>query len=142
MENAYYREVTARQQPLPGELALHKTRGNAVYTSTAFTDRLIDEGIDPSVESVGDAYDNSMAESQIGLYKFELIHLGDPGGTWIRSRRRQRTGCAGPTPNVSTARSMTSYPSRLNSSTTLSPNPSTEWANPGNSVSRHARGIY
>jgi hypothetical protein len=50
----------------------------SVYTSIAFTDRLIDEGIDPSVGSVGDAYDNSMAESQIGLYKSELIHHEGP----------------------------------------------------------------
>ena len=49
-----------------------------VYTSIAFTDRLVDEGIDPSVGSVGDAYDNSLAESQIGLYKSELIHHDGP----------------------------------------------------------------
>ncbi|WP_234658999.1 integrase core domain-containing protein [Agromyces marinus] len=49
-----------------------------VYTSIAFTDRLVDEGIDPSVGSVGDAYDNSLAESQIGLYKSELIHHEGP----------------------------------------------------------------
>ena len=40
--------------------------------------RLIDESIDPSVGSVGDAYDNSMAESQIGPYKSELIHHEGP----------------------------------------------------------------
>jgi putative transposase len=56
----------------------HHTDAGSVYTSIAFTDRLIDEGIDPSVGSVGDAYDNSMAESQIGLYKTELIHHEGP----------------------------------------------------------------
>lgn len=50
----------------------------SVYTSISFTDRLVDEGIDPSVGSVGDAYDNSLAESQIGLYKSELIHHEGP----------------------------------------------------------------
>ncbi|NLB47316.1 MAG: transposase [Microbacteriaceae bacterium] len=54
----------------------HTRRG--VYTSIAFTDRLVDEGIDPSVGSVGYAYDNSLAESQIGLYKSELIHHEGP----------------------------------------------------------------
>ena len=49
-----------------------------VYTSIAFTDRLVDEGIDPSVGSVGDAYDNALAETQIGLYKSELIHHDGP----------------------------------------------------------------
>lgn len=52
----------------------HHTDVGSVYTSIAFTDRLTDEGIDASVGSVGDAYDNSLAESQIGLYKSELIH--------------------------------------------------------------------
>jgi transposase InsO family protein len=44
-------------------LTRHTDAGSVgVYTSIAFTDRLIDEGIDPSVGSVGDAYDNAMAE--------------------------------------------------------------------------------
>lgn len=48
------------------------------YTSFAFTQRLIDVGVDPSVGSVGDAYDNALAESQIGLYKSELIWVDGP----------------------------------------------------------------
>ena len=49
-----------------------------VYTSIAFTERLADEDIDASVGSVGDAYDNALAESQIGLYKSEVIHHDGP----------------------------------------------------------------
>jgi putative transposase len=49
------------------------------YTSIAFTDRLAEAGIDASVGSVGDAYDNALAESVIGLYKTELIK---PRGPW------------------------------------------------------------
>ncbi len=56
----------------------HQTDAGSVYTSIAFTDRFADEGIDPSVGSVGDAYDNSLAESQIGLYKSTLIHHEGP----------------------------------------------------------------
>ena len=56
----------------------HHTDAGSVYTSIAFTDRLVDEGIDASVGSVGDAYDNALAESQIGLYKSELIHHEGP----------------------------------------------------------------
>ena len=48
------------------------------YTSIAFTQRLVDEGVDASVGSVGDAYDNALAESQIGLYKSELINAHGP----------------------------------------------------------------
>jgi putative transposase len=58
---------------------VHHTDAGSQYTSFAFTQRLIDAGVDPSVGSVGDAYDNALAESQIGLYKAELIW---PDGPW------------------------------------------------------------
>jgi putative transposase len=58
---------------------VHHTDAGSQYTSIAFTDRLLEYGIDASVGSVGDAYDNALAESQIGLYKTELIN---PGGPW------------------------------------------------------------
>jgi putative transposase len=58
---------------------VHHTDAGSQYTSFAFTQRLIDEGVDPSVGSVGDAYDNALAESQIGAYKTELIR---PEGPW------------------------------------------------------------
>jgi putative transposase len=52
---------------------VHHTDAGSQYTSIAFTQRLIDAGVDASVGSVGDAYDNALAESQIGIYKSELI---------------------------------------------------------------------
>jgi putative transposase len=58
---------------------VHHTDAGSQYTSFAFTQRLIDAGVDASVGSVGDAYDNALAESQIGLYKAELIR---PEGPW------------------------------------------------------------
>ena len=58
---------------------VHHTDAGSQYTSFAFTTRLIEAGVDPSVGSVGDAYDNALAESQIGLYKTELIR---PEGPW------------------------------------------------------------
>ena len=48
------------------------------YTSIVFTTRLIDAGVNPSVGSVGDAYDNALAETTIGLYKTEWINRGGP----------------------------------------------------------------
>lgn len=70
---------TRRREGVIGFSGLtHHTDAGSVYTSISFTDRLVDEGIDPSVGSVGDAYDNSLAESQIGLYKSELIHHEGP----------------------------------------------------------------
>jgi putative transposase len=58
---------------------VHHTDAGSQYTSFAFTNRLIEAGVDASVGSVGDAYDNALAESQIGLYKTELIR---PEGPW------------------------------------------------------------
>ena len=76
LEMAFF---TRRREGVTGFAGLtHHTDAGSVYTSIAFTDRLVDEGIDPSVGSVGDAYDNSLAESQIGLYKSELIHHEGP----------------------------------------------------------------
>ncbi len=43
------------------------------YTSFAYTSRLHEAGIAPSVRSVGDAFDNAMAESLNGSYKWELV---------------------------------------------------------------------
>ena len=48
------------------------------YLSFRYTDRLADAGIDPSVGSVGDSYDNALAESVIGLYKTEVIRRRGP----------------------------------------------------------------
>ena len=58
---------------------VHHTDAGSQYVSFAFTQRLVDEGVDPSVGSVGDAYDNALAESRIGLCKAELIR---PEGPW------------------------------------------------------------
>ena len=57
-------------------LVHHSDRGSQ-YLSIRYTDRLADEGIEPSVGSVGDSYDNALAETINGLFKTEVIrHLG------------------------------------------------------------------
>ena len=48
------------------------------YLSIRYTNRLAEAGISPSVGSVGDSYDNALAESVIGLYKTELIRQRGP----------------------------------------------------------------
>ena len=58
-------------------LIAHNDAG-AQYTSVAFTQRLIDEGVDPSVGSVGDALDNALAETTVGSFKNELIRRQGP----------------------------------------------------------------
>jgi putative transposase len=54
-------------------LVAHSDRGSQ-YTSIRYTERLAEAGIEPSVGSVGDSYDNALAESINGLYKAEVIH--------------------------------------------------------------------
>ncbi len=48
------------------------------YLSIRYTERLATAGIEPSVGSVGDSYDNALAETIIGLYKTELIYRQGP----------------------------------------------------------------
>jgi putative transposase len=57
---------------------VHHNDAGSQYTSIAFTERLLQAGADPSVGSVGDAYDNALAETTIGLYKTELIKAEGP----------------------------------------------------------------
>ena len=58
-------------------LVHHSDRG-VQYVSMRYTDRLADAGIAPSIGSRGDAYDNALAESVIGLFKTEVIRKRGP----------------------------------------------------------------
>ena len=60
------------QPTSPGELICHSDAGSQ-YTSIRFTEHLALEGINPSIGSVGDAYDNALMECVIGLFKTECI---------------------------------------------------------------------
>jgi putative transposase len=66
--------------PVTDGLIHHHDNGSQ-YLSFAFTSRLIDAGVDASVGSVGDGYDNAVAESTIGLFKTEKIHREGPWRT-------------------------------------------------------------
>lgn len=60
-----------------GRLVCHSDRGSQ-YVSIRYTERLAAAGIEPSVGSVGDSYDNALAETVIGLFKTEVIHRRGP----------------------------------------------------------------
>ena len=60
-----------------GGLVHHSDRGSQ-YLSIKYTERLAEAGIEPSVGSVGDSYDNALAETINGLYKAEVIHPRRP----------------------------------------------------------------
>jgi transposase InsO family protein len=60
-----------------GGLVHHSDRGSQ-YVSIRYSERLSEAGIEPSVGSVGDSYDNALAETINGLYKAEVIHRRGP----------------------------------------------------------------
>jgi transposase InsO family protein len=57
---------------------IHHSDAGSQYTAIRFTETLALEGISASIGSVGDAYDNAVAESVIGLYKNEAIRPDSP----------------------------------------------------------------
>nr|MBO2488268.1 IS3 family transposase [Gammaproteobacteria bacterium] len=61
-----------------GETLIHHSDRGVQYVSIRYTERLAEAGIEPSVGSVGDSYDNALAETIIGLYKTELIRQQGP----------------------------------------------------------------
>ncbi len=61
----------------PAGLVHHSDAGSQ-YLSIRYTERLAEAGIEPSVGTVGDSYDNALAETIIGLYKTELIRRRGP----------------------------------------------------------------
>jgi transposase InsO family protein len=73
LEQALYDREAAQH----GELIHHSDRG-VQYLSIRYTERLSEVGITPSVGSVGDSYDNALAETVIGLFKTELIRQQGP----------------------------------------------------------------
>jgi transposase InsO family protein len=76
LEQALY----ARQPERDDRLIHHSDRGSQ-YVSIRYSERLAEAGIEPSVGSKGDSYDNALAETINGLYKAELIHRRAPWKT-------------------------------------------------------------
>jgi len=60
------------------ERLIHHSDRGVQYLSIRYTERLSEAGIEPSVGSTGDSYDNALAESVIGLYKTEEIYRRGP----------------------------------------------------------------
>jgi len=66
------------RRPLRGSGLVHHSDRGVQYVSIKYTERLAEAGIEPSVGSVGDSYDNALAETINGLYKAEVIHRRGP----------------------------------------------------------------
>jgi len=69
------------RQPERSEALVHHSDRGSQYVSIRYTERLAEAGIEPSVGSRGDSYDNALAETINGLYKAELIHRRAPWKT-------------------------------------------------------------
>ena len=65
----------------PGEGLTHHSDHGGQYLSLRYTERLAEAGLEPSVGSVGNSYDNALAETIIGLFKAEVIHRLGPWKT-------------------------------------------------------------
>jgi putative transposase len=70
-------------------LVFHSDAGSQ-YTAIAFTEALAEAGIAPSIGTVGDALDNALMESTIGLYKTELIERHPAGRSWAGAAEVER----------------------------------------------------
>lgn len=68
------------RRPVRGGGLVHHSDRGVQYVSIKYTERLAEAGVEPSVGSVGDSYDNALAETINGLYKAEVI--------WRRGPRR------------------------------------------------------
>jgi putative transposase len=76
LEQALY-----ERQPESQDALIHHSDRGSQYVSIRYTERLAEAGIEPSVGSRGDSYDNALAETINGLYKTELIHRRGPWKT-------------------------------------------------------------
>jgi putative transposase len=98
------------------DLVHHRDRGTQ-YLSMRYTDRLAEAGIEPSVGSRGDSYDDALAESIIGLFKTEVIQRKGPGAISRTSNSRRSSGSTGSTPGGCSNRLATCRPPSTKRST-------------------------
>ena len=75
--DALEQAIWEREETERSRLVHHSDRG-VQYLSIRYTERLAEAGIEPSVGSKGDSYDNALAESVIGLFKTEVIRQRGP----------------------------------------------------------------
>jgi putative transposase len=130
------------------DLVHHSDRGTQ-YLSMRYTDRLTEAGIEPSVGSRGDSYDNALAESIIGLFKTEVIQRKGPWRhleavefatlTWVDWFNMRRL--LEPIGYVPPAEYEADYYEQLNGRATIDDGGDRGILQPGPSDDRHAGGI-
>lgn len=68
-------QAICQRRPANDQSLIHHSDRGSQYLSIRYSDRLVEAGIDASVGTVGDSYDNAMAETIIGLFKTEVINM-------------------------------------------------------------------
>jgi len=71
-------QAVHQRRPVRGSGLEHHSDRGSQYLAIRYTERLAEAGIEPSVGSVGDSYDNALAETINGLFKAEVIHRRGP----------------------------------------------------------------
>ena len=71
-------QAICQRAPSGADKLIHHSDRGSQYLSIKYTERLAEAGIDTSVGSVGDSYDNALTESIIGLFKTEVINFLGP----------------------------------------------------------------
>ena len=66
------------RRPVQGSGLVHHSDRGVQYVSIRYSERLAEAGIEPSVGSIGDSYDNALAETVHGLFKTEVIRRRGP----------------------------------------------------------------
>jgi transposase InsO family protein len=74
-------QAICQRCPSEADSLIHHSDRGSQYLAIKHAERLAESGIDPSVGSVGDLYDNALAESTIGLFKTEVINFLGPWKT-------------------------------------------------------------
>ena len=94
--------------PVEHEIELTRHSGllqfDKTHISTVYTTQVREHGMLPSTGTVGDSYDNAMAESVNGAYKTELVWRASHSPTWPSQNWRRSGGSRGGTRSVSTSR--------------------------------------
>jgi putative transposase len=106
------------RRPAKGTGLVHHSDRGSQYLSIKYTERLAEAGIEPSVGSVGDSYDNALAETINGLFKAEVIHRRGPWRSFEAVEYAPSNGWTGSTTAACWSPSGISRPPRPKQTTT------------------------
>ena len=109
------------RRPLRGGGLVHHSDRGSQYLALRYTERLAEAGIEPSVGSVGDSYDNALAETINGLFKAEVIYRRGPWRSFEAVEFATLEWVIGSTPAACSNRSATCLPPRPRRATLLTP---------------------